>query len=418
MTASVTSGNHSNPCLLNSTPPPPYFSSFAFLHSDPNGDEPEIVCGEQSATLLFTTQRPFQGRTFVKGHSTDENCFRDFTEILLDDASVENNSLTVNYDHCDVVRQRSADPIGVAVETTIVVQFHPIFLTKVDRAYRVRCFYIQVEKTVNANLEVSMLTTGYISEQYPLPKCTYTIRNGAFDGPEVSFVRVGDPVYHRWECESVHPDEPSGYGMLIHSCYVDNGQGHRVLLVDEKGCSIDPYVLGHLTYSPDVLKAYREAHVFKFADRNALFFACQVRLCFQSMGACTGITPPNCLPLKNKRSISVTSSPPPVFSQFDHAAPTFDLTANRVIVFDDDDLPKISSQHKDSPGLISGVIREEPDDEVVFCFSSVGTFAMLAVIIFGLAGLMLFGVILIVRHQRAQIFADKYVQQSITYRLR
>ena len=43
---------------------------------------------------------------------------------------------------------------GVFVETTVVVSFHPNFLTKVDRAYTVQCFYMEADKTVNIDLEV------------------------------------------------------------------------------------------------------------------------------------------------------------------------------------------------------------------------------------------------------------------------
>ena len=40
------------------------------------------------------------------------------------------------------------------VETTVVVSFHPRFLTKVDRAYTVQCFYMEADKTVSTDIEV------------------------------------------------------------------------------------------------------------------------------------------------------------------------------------------------------------------------------------------------------------------------
>jgi hypothetical protein len=43
---------------------------------------------------------------------------------------------------------------GVFISTTIVVTFHPRFLTKIDRAYRVQCFYMEADKTVSTGLEV------------------------------------------------------------------------------------------------------------------------------------------------------------------------------------------------------------------------------------------------------------------------
>jgi hypothetical protein len=37
---------------------------------------------------------------------------------------------------------------GIAISTTVIVSFHSLFLTKVDRAYRINCFYMEATKTV------------------------------------------------------------------------------------------------------------------------------------------------------------------------------------------------------------------------------------------------------------------------------
>ncbi len=65
--------------------------------------------------------------------------------------------------------------------------------------------------------------------------------------------------------------------MVVHSCFVDDGQGDRVELLDENGCGIDQHLLDNLEY-PTNLMAGREAHVFKYADRPALFFNCQIAI--------------------------------------------------------------------------------------------------------------------------------------------
>lgn len=93
-------------------------------------------------------------------------------------------------------------PRGVEYTFTLVVSFHSLFITKVDKAYRIRCFYMEAEKTVAQQLEVSMLTTHQVNEQFPMPQCRYHIRRGARDGPPVRFARVGEPVYHVWECDA------------------------------------------------------------------------------------------------------------------------------------------------------------------------------------------------------------------------
>jgi hypothetical protein len=51
------------------------------------------------------------------------------------------------------------------------------------------------------------------------------------------FTIPGQPVYHRWEC--IEEGGQDTFGMLVHSCYVDNGFGDRVDILDENGCGLD-----------------------------------------------------------------------------------------------------------------------------------------------------------------------------------
>lgn len=121
-----------------------------------------------------------------------------------------------------------------------VVTFHPQFVTKIDRAYNVRCFYAQQEKTVSSSLEVrysyvlcccqfylgriairfalylkikyeyvfhylfySMLSTQSLEIGIIImPNCLYTVRSNTLNGPPVKFVRIGDRLVHRWECDN------------------------------------------------------------------------------------------------------------------------------------------------------------------------------------------------------------------------
>lgn len=134
--------------------------------------EPEIECGPTSITVNFNTRNPFEGHVYVKGLFDQAGCRSD--EHGRQVAGIE-----LPFDSCNVARTRSLNPKGVFVSTTVVISFHPQFVTKVDRAYRVQCFYMEADKTVSAQLEVSEITTQFQTQVVPMPVCKYEVgRNG------------------------------------------------------------------------------------------------------------------------------------------------------------------------------------------------------------------------------------------------
>lgn len=65
--------------------------------------------------------------------------------------------------------------------------------------------------------------------------------------------------------------------MTVHSCYVEDGAGTRVEVLNEAGCAIDKFILNNLDYQ-SALMAGKEAHAFKFADKLIINFQCSIRL--------------------------------------------------------------------------------------------------------------------------------------------
>jgi hypothetical protein len=249
-----------------------------------NGD-PEIECGPTSlqvrigvvvhslqpyiSQVTFNTKNHFSGHVYVKGRFAEQGCRTDGTNVQ----SVGNIELP--FTTCGVSRDRSLNPKGVFVRTTVVISFHPRFMTKIDRAYTVQCFYMEADKTVSTGIEVSEITTGFQTQLVPMPVCRYEILDAASNGKPVQFALIGQGVFHKWTCDT---DTTDTFCMTVHSCFVDDGQGDRLDLITDQGCAVDKYLMNNLEYPSDLM-AVKEVHVFKYADRPALQFQCQVRSC-------------------------------------------------------------------------------------------------------------------------------------------
>ncbi|EFO86669.1 CRE-CUT-6 protein [Caenorhabditis remanei] len=252
---------------------------------------PEIICGPDRIGVKASTKQPFEGNVFVMDHYHDEEC-RAGPEKFPDSRSI---GLTVPFSACNVHRYRSLNPKGIFVEVSIVFMFHSLFMTKTDQTVKVQCFYMEADKHVTVPLSVSMITTVFREQIYQMPQCAYTLRKGAPDGPIVRFATLGESVYHRWECIEVEGADKDTFGMLVHSCYVDNGYGDRVDILDSNGCGLDAVLLSTPDYDTSLRLATKPYHVFKYADRPVLQFQCQITLCLKYDGGCEGITPPqNC----------------------------------------------------------------------------------------------------------------------------
>jgi hypothetical protein len=229
--------------------------------------EPEIECGPTSITINLNTRNPFEGHVYVKGLFEMEGC-------RSDEGGRQVAGIELPFDQCNVGRTRSLNPKGVFVTTTVVIQFHPQFVTKVDRAYRIQCFYMEADKTVSTQIEVSELTTAFQTQVVPMPICRYEILEGGPSGQPIQFATIGQQVYHKWTCDSETVDT---FCAVVHSCFVDDGNGDKVEILNMEGCALDKFLLNNLEYPTDLM-AGQEAHVYKYADRAQLFYQCQISI--------------------------------------------------------------------------------------------------------------------------------------------
>uniref|UniRef100_A0A1I7Z323 ZP domain-containing protein n=1 Tax=Steinernema glaseri TaxID=37863 RepID=A0A1I7Z323_9BILA len=263
-----------------------FFQSHALMDNELIGN-PEIKCNADTIEMQFRTKRIFTGKVYVKGHYNSPDCRVDYSHTNVE--GVPTRGIQLHHGSCDMDRQRTIRPEGMRFSTVLVISFHPLFVTKMDRAFSINCLYHEASQTVTSNMEVSTLPTEVLHSDMPLPECTYTIRKDEIDGPLLKFANVGDQVVHRWECNS------DVYGLLVHSCYVDDGQGNKHIVIDDMGCHTDS-VLGDPTYVNALNMAYREGSAFKLADQVIVRFQCSIRLCLKTDGGCNDVTPPICEP--------------------------------------------------------------------------------------------------------------------------
>ncbi|KAI1722455.1 zona pellucida-like domain-containing protein [Ditylenchus destructor] len=313
--------------------------------------DPTVECMEDRVRLTFHTERPFTGRIFVKGMIESDKCVNSYTS---------NSKSSVDYQlingQCNMRRSRKLGPDqrGVEQSITIIISFHNVFITKVDRAYRCTCFYMEADKVVTNRFDVSMLPTTELMDNAKMPFCTYSVRRGSVNGPVVTYATVGEPVFHVWSCDS------DMFSMLVHNCFVDDGAGKdRKPLIDEHGCTIDPIIVQDLTYNNQANLAYSEVNVFKFADKITTYFQCAVSTCMVSEGMCTGKTPPRCgINSRKRRTITGRTSalnsnskaengtPPVPISRDDYV---MDLAAEKIVVLDLDDSTSMAGSSMGQP---------------------------------------------------------------------
>ncbi|KAJ1365767.1 hypothetical protein KIN20_026198 [Parelaphostrongylus tenuis] len=244
-------------------------------------------------------------RIIIKIHTTSSNPSHIYADNFADDpqcSSRNMNKVSLKHGMCGMSTEETIailsqeNPSGVIQRVCISVQLHPLFVTDADRSYCAQCVYIKshVVGDFESSLDISDSLPTELPPQLDLsamPKCSYTIHKGSESGPEVHYAVVGESVYHVWQCLGENT------GILVQNCFVEDGQGHRILIIDQNGssllrCGVDQYVMATPEYSPDLTSAFQETRVFKFAQRTVIRFICQIRICLRS-DECGKLSPPS-----------------------------------------------------------------------------------------------------------------------------
>ncbi|GMT11348.1 hypothetical protein PFISCL1PPCAC_2645, partial [Pristionchus fissidentatus] len=196
---------------------------------------PTVTCADDSIVVKVDTERPFTGNIYTKGFFEDEKCTVQGTRRASSEIRIPLNS------QCGTRRRRMVSPRGILLDVTVVVMFHSLFLTKIDRSYHVECFYVQYDKEVSQSYDVSILPSidlkssnlneeVHASREAAAPTCKYEVLHGGPSGSPLKYAKIGDVVYHNYG-----PGGGPSMCMTVHSCVVDDGRGRGQQLIDERG---------------------------------------------------------------------------------------------------------------------------------------------------------------------------------------
>ncbi|KAM3723755.1 Cuticlin-6 [Dirofilaria immitis] len=242
----------------------------------------DVSCDKNSVTFTVRTQRPMTGLMYAQQYHDDTKC------VKKSDGLSREISITFYEGTCGLTKTPTIQNDGYVFNITVILQFHPIIITRADQGLSVSCFHRQPVP----QKEVSGSSVKKISDT----ECSYRLHRFAPGQCVPLDAKVGESLYHKWECDS-----PSNYHYLIHDCFAKS-ETKNILIMDSNGCEVDPYFLETPDYtklSEDPKKystyVFKEMSVFKFPGDENVIFQCQISLCnMESNDACKTMIPPRC----------------------------------------------------------------------------------------------------------------------------
>ncbi|KAL3118531.1 hypothetical protein niasHT_000296 [Heterodera trifolii] len=252
----------------------------------------DITCGPDSVTLTVRTTKPMQGMIYAQRFHDDPQC------VLRSNGANRENSLTFRVGQCGVQKTpiRNSAESGYVFNVTVILQFHPIIVTRADQGLDLSCVHHQPvsEREFELTSQQSLVTS----------RCSYRLHRFGPDNCIALDAKVGESLFHKWECET--GDE---HRFLVHDCYATS-ERNNVQILDENGCEIDPHFIETPDYSQMLLMEGNESGAkhetqnifvsqgmaaFKFPDDDKLVFRCLISLCdLSSSDECAQMIPPKC----------------------------------------------------------------------------------------------------------------------------
>uniref|UniRef100_A0A0R3RKU8 ZP domain-containing protein n=1 Tax=Elaeophora elaphi TaxID=1147741 RepID=A0A0R3RKU8_9BILA len=183
----------------------------------------------------------------------------------------------------------SLKPVGVIIATSVLISFHPHYVTAGDRIYLLRCLHTRApdQSLLPGSVAPPIHSTNAFRGSKSVPQCEYQIRS-LKDNEIVDEAVIGEMVRHRWSC-SIRSDQE--LCLAITNCFlIASDSKHQ--LIDDHGCSMDRAILPDLVYI-DNMNVEQNVSVFGIAEKPYVYFQCQINLLPPKTYQCPKPTCPN-----------------------------------------------------------------------------------------------------------------------------
>ncbi|CAD5215908.1 unnamed protein product [Bursaphelenchus okinawaensis] len=240
----------------------------------------DVNCGANFLKFTVRTQRPMNGLMYAQGFHDKQDC------VLVADGKNRELSITIREGTCGLTKSVSPSRDGYFFNATVILQFHPLIVTRSDQGLDVSCFHAQ---PVLAK-EFDQMNEKLLKDI----QCSYRLHRFSLNDCSALDAKVGETLYHKWEC-----DNPAKYKFLVHDC-VARSERHTVNIVDSDGCEVDAHFLETPDYSKQSLNStlstvFQEMSAFKFPGDDNILFQCHISFCDMTSGApCVKAIPPKC----------------------------------------------------------------------------------------------------------------------------
>uniref|UniRef100_A0A5S6QS08 ZP domain-containing protein n=1 Tax=Trichuris muris TaxID=70415 RepID=A0A5S6QS08_TRIMR len=242
--------------------------------------EPEVECGPERIGIRIYTDKPFHGTLYMQNRRNTEECRTANYSVDAARPNTFHSRLSIPLNDlatCGLELTRNRESGNLAVRGVWIFSFHPLFVTKVDRAFDVQCVFRQRDISSHFEMTVSNLVPLAIRRTFVLPFVEMKIVHGDVANPTLPPItksKVGDPITFIWHAA----DASSVVNIYIKQCFAESKRGSSVMVIQD-GCKQQSVMTSDVERTADGRILYATATTFKFPDDKDIWFRCRVLLC-------------------------------------------------------------------------------------------------------------------------------------------